>query len=76
MSKVKKCIFLLLLAVVTVCMLTACNRKKPEEDGMKIIFSEKILGIAEITPEEWVEDLLLSVMRTMWMCMSMTMGQA
>ena len=58
MSKVKKCIFLLLLAVVTVCMLTACNRKKPEEDGMKIIFSEKILGIAEITPEEWVEDLI------------------
>lgn len=57
MSKMKKCSFIL-LAIVTMCMLAACSQKKPEKEGMKIVFSEKFLGIAQMTPENWVADLI------------------
>lgn len=57
MAKLKKIIFIpLMIAVITV--LAACNQEVAKTEVIKIVYSEKFLGIAQMTPEDWVTDLI------------------
>ena len=64
MNKVGK-YSLIILVIVLVLITTACNQKpdvedikENEEETVKIVFSEKVLDIAKMSPDEWVTDLI------------------
>lgn len=57
MAKLKTIIFIpLMIAVITA--LAACNQEVAKPEVIKIVYSEKFLGIAQMTPEDWVTDLI------------------
>ena len=44
--------------IVVIAAFTACNQEVAETEVIKIVYSEKFLGIAQMTPEDWVTDLI------------------
>lgn len=62
MKKYYRMICLLLCAVLSLCMV-ACTKEpaKPtdivKQDTISVVFSEKLLNVAEVSPEDWVESL-------------------
>lgn len=62
MSKAKR-VFLILLVILVGTLFSACDQGKSdpqetEETVTKVVFSEKILGIAQMSPEDWMSDLM------------------
>lgn len=57
MSRVKKSAYVLLLIIICV-QLSACKQGETKENATKIVFSEKFLGIAQMSPEAWMTDLI------------------
>lgn len=46
-----------LLCVFLVFVLVACENNHTKEQTITVVFSEKILNVAEVSPEEWKEQL-------------------
>ena len=52
-----------LLCIALMLCLVACNGNSTQptnesnQDSISIVFSEKLLGVAEVSPEDWIESL-------------------
>lgn len=47
----------LLLAAVLILMSAGCTSRQSQEPTVKVVFPEKFLRIAQMSPEAWAEDL-------------------
>ena len=46
-----------ILCLVLVFLMTACGIEIPQEETQTIVFTSKFLMVADVYPEEWIEDL-------------------
>jgi len=47
----------MLLCVIMCFHLAACSGETQTEETMAVVFSEKYLNVAEVSPEDWIESL-------------------
>ena len=52
-----KKVICVILCLVLVFLMTACGIGIPQEETQTIVFTSKFLMVADVYPEEWIEDL-------------------